>query len=156
MGANIGNNLRALSRITGAELFALEPNQSARERLERDRVVDSSRILNGHASDMEMADGSVDLAFTSGVMIHIHPDHLAAACREMHRVTRRYVVCIEYFADTPQQIPYRGHDEKLFKRDFGGFWLDRHPDLRLLDYGFAWKRVTGLDNVTWWVFEKSA
>ena len=55
----------------------------------------------------------------------------------------------------PETIPYRGHTEALFKRDFGSFWLDCFPDLRVLDYGFFWKRLTGLDNLTWWLFEKS-
>ena len=71
-----------------------------------------------------------------------------------YRVTRRYIVCIEYFSDKPEEIPYRGHDGVLFKRDFGGFWIDNFPDLETRDYGFVWKRVTGLDNLTWWVFEK--
>ena len=98
--------------------------------------------------------GAVDMAFTSGVLIHIHPDQLPASIEEIHRVARRYIVCIEYFSDKPEMIPYRGHDDRLFKRDFGGLYLDRFPDLQLLDYGFAWKRVTGLDNLTWWLFEK--
>ena len=57
----------------------------------------------------------------------------------------------------------RGHDRRffgfrfrLFKRDFGGFWLDNFPDLQVVKYGFSWKRLTGLDNLTWWVFEKRA
>ena len=51
-------------------------------------------------------------------------------------------------------IPYRGQEGLLFKRDFGGLWLDSFPSLRTVAYGFAWKRVTGVDNLTWWLFEK--
>lgn len=51
-------------------------------------------------------------------------------------------------------FPYRGHDDRLFKRDFGGYWLDHFSDLWTVAYGFAWKRITGLDNLTWWLFEK--
>ena len=97
---------------------------------------------------------AVDFAFTSGVLIHIHPDDLLAACRDIHRVTRRYIGCLEYFSAEPEEVRYRDRDGLLFKRDFGGFWLDNFPDLRTLEYGFAWKRLTGLDNVTWWLFEK--
>lgn len=155
VGANIGLNLRALSRITTAELHAVEPNAKARQVLVEDGVVPADRVLDGLASQIPLADGAVDLAFTAGVLIHIHPRDLPASCREIHRVSRRYVVCSEYFADREQEIPYRGKTEALFKRDFGGFWLDSFPDLRLLDYGFAWKRTTGLDNLTWWLFEKT-
>ena len=42
----------------------------------------------------------------------------------------------------------------LFKRDFGALWMDRFHGLRIVDYGFFWKRATGLDNLTWWLFEK--
>jgi len=154
VGANIGLNLRALRRLTGAELHALEPNAKARSILERDGVLPAANIHDAIASAIPLADGAVDLAFTSGVLIHIHPDNLLASCREIHRVARRYVVCVEYFSGREEEIHYRGHDSALFKRDFGGFYLDNFPDLKLLDYGFAWKRVTGLDNLTWQVFRK--
>ena len=74
--------------------------------------------------------------------------------REARRVARRYIVCIEYFSDKTEEITYRGHRGMLFKRDFGGFWLDNFPDLEVRDYAFAWKRATGLNNLTWWLFEK--
>ena len=144
VGSNIGNNLRALRTLTGAEMYAVEPNEQAR----------STLVSDGLATKIGLADNAVDLALTSGVLIHIHPDDLLASCAEIHRVSRRYIACIEYFSDKPEAIPYRGHSDKLFKRDFGGFWLDNFADLRVCDYGFFWKRLTGLDNLTWWLFEK--
>ena len=72
----------------------------------------------------------------------------------MYRVSNRYIVCIEYFSDKPEEIEYRGQSGMLWKRDFGSFWMEQHPDLKLLDYGFFWRRATGLDNLTWWLWEK--
>ena len=100
------------------------------------------------------ADPQADLAFTCGVLIHVHPDDLAQACRELHRVARRHLLCIEYFAQKPEAIPYRGREDLLFKRDFGGFWLDQFPALEVVDVGFLWKRTTGWDDATWWLFRK--
>jgi pseudaminic acid biosynthesis-associated methylase len=154
VGANIGLNLRALRRISEASFFALEPNAKARSALVAEGIAPANNVLDGLASSIPLPDGKVDLAFTSGVLIHIHPSKLLASCREVHRVTRQYLVCIEYFSDKDEEIVYRGHAEALFKRDFGGFYLDNFSDLRVLDYGFAWKRLTGLDNLTWWLFEK--
>lgn len=154
VGSNIGNNLRALRTLTGAEMYALEPNAEARRILVEDAVVPAEHAFDGFAAGIPMGDGEVDMAFTSGVLIHIHPDQLLASMREIHRISRRYIVCIEYFSDKPEMIPYRGKDDRLFKRDFGGYYLDNFPDLLVVDYGFAWKRVTGLDNLTWSVFEK--
>ena len=154
VGANLGINLKALEQLTSAELFAVEPNALARAKLMENQVVSASNISDCLAHDLRFPDESFDLVFTSGVLIHVHPDNLLSSCSEIHRVTRRYIVCIEYFSDKPEEIHYRGYDELLFKRDFGSFWLDNFPDLETKDYGFAWKRVTGLDNPTWWVFEK--
>lgn len=154
VGANVGANLRALAALSEAELFAVEPNDHARKILVRDGVVNEANVREGVAANMDIPDDAVDMAFTSGVLIHIHPDDLLASCREIHRVSRRYIVCIEYFSDKPEEIGYRDQPGLLFKRDFGGFWLDGFADLRVLGYGFRWKRVTGLDNLTWWLFEK--
>lgn len=154
VGANLGINLRALRSLTDARFYAVEPNEMARAMLVRDGIVAADDVCGGTASNIDFPAGVADLAFTSGVLIHIHPDQLLASCREIHRCARRYIACAEYFSQKPESIPYCGHEDVLFKRDFGGFWMDSFPDLRLLDCGFAWKRTTGLDDLTWWLFEK--
>ncbi len=154
IGANLGVNLRALRQLSPARRLAVEPNDKARAVLVRDGVVAADDVRGGLASHIDFPDGVADLAFTSGVLIHIHPDHLPQSLKEIHRCANRWIGCIEYFSDKPEMIPYRGHEDRLFKRDFGGLWLDSFPDLRIVAYGFAWKRVTGLDNLTWWLFEK--
>jgi pseudaminic acid biosynthesis-associated methylase len=154
VGANVGLNLRALGRLVPAELYALEPNALARQRLVDDKVVPPARAMAGSGEAIPLADRSVDLVFTCGVLIHVPPEALAATCRDIHRVAARFVLAIEYFSDEPVEKLYRGETGALFKRDFGGFWLDQHPGLELLDYGFFWKRATNLDNLTWWLFRK--
>ena len=149
IGANNGINLRAINALTSAELFAVEPNNVARKSL-ADIVPDA---LDNVASNIELSDNSVDLAFTSGVLIHIPPDELLPSCQEIYRVARKHICCIEYFSDVPEEKTYRD-GEVLWKRDFGSYWLDNFPDLEVADYGFAWKRMTGLDNLTWWLFSK--
>jgi pseudaminic acid biosynthesis-associated methylase len=156
VGANIGLNLRALRLLIGAKFIALEPNANARQRLVADGVVAAEMALDGLGDAIPLGAGAVDMAFTSGVLIHVHPDNLLATCKELHRVSRRYIACIEYFSDKPEEVLYRGETKALFKRDFGGFYLDNFPDLRVLDYGFSWKRFSGLDNLTWWLFDKRA
>ena len=155
VGANIGLNLRALRHLTDAELYAVEPNEKALSILLRDAVLPADHIKRSQAAALDWPNDAVDFVFCSGVLIHIHPDNLLAACREMHRVARRHLACSEYFSDRAEVVHYRGHDNMLFKRDFGSFWLDNFPDLRIVDYGFSWRRTTGLDNPTWWLFEKT-
>lgn len=154
VGCNIGLNLRALPRLTGAELHAVEPNDKARARLLADKVIPTANLRAGAGQKLPFPDASFDLVFTSGVLIHVHPDDLDAVCGEIHRVSRRWILCSEYFSTRPESIPYRGRDDLLFKRDFGGFYLDRFPDLECAASGFLWRRTTGLDDATWQVFRK--
>ena len=69
-----------------------------------------------------------------------------------HRVSKKYIITIEYFSDKPTEIEYG--DVLLKKRDYGSIWLDNFSNISLVGYGFFWKRITGLDNVHWWIFEK--
>ncbi len=154
VGANIGVNLRALRTLSTARFYALEPNDKARDVLVQSKVVAAEDVRAGTAAAIDFPAGTADLVFTSGVLIHIHPDQLKVSMTEIHRCSARWIVSIEYFSDKPEMIPYRGYDDVLFKRDFGGLWLDTFPDLRPAACGFAWKRMTGLDNLTWWLFEK--
>lgn len=154
VGCNIGMNLHVLDRLTGARLFGLEPNGSARAELASSGLLPADQILDATAEEIPLADGSVDLVFTSGVLIHIHPDRLEQAMREVLRVAGKYVLAIEYFNDKPVSIPYRGRDDLLFKRDFGKTYLELDPTLRPVAQGFFWKEVTGLDNLTWWLFRR--
>jgi len=94
------------------------------------------------------------MAFTSGVLIHVEPGRLVATLDEIHRVSSKYILAAEYFSPRPEALTYRGQDGLLFKNDFGGLYMDRFPDLKLMDYGFFWKRVSGIDDITWWLFRK--
>ena len=154
VGPNIGLNIRAMKLLCDAEYFAVEPNAKAREILIKENILAQENLQNGFAGDLLLPEKPFYLSFTSGVLIHIHPDDLLDACTNIHKSTGKYIVCSEYFSDRPETIEYRGHGDKLFKRDYGSFWLDNFPDLKCLGYGFEWKKLTGHDNFTWWVFEK--
>jgi hypothetical protein len=71
----------------------------------------------------------------------------------MVRCSRRWVLCGEYHAEYTVEVPYRGQEGALFKRDYGRLFLELFPDLTLRDQGFL-GRDDGWDDVTWWVLEK--
>jgi pseudaminic acid biosynthesis-associated methylase len=159
VGSNIGLNLLCLNELFQGkkQLFAVEPNKKALEKLTSQVRLKLAGVWNCDAFHLPLADSEVDLVFTSGVLIHIAPDDLGRATDEIVRVARKYVLCIEYFSHQPVEVPYRDRQGLLFKRDFGGFYLDRYPQLRWVDYGFIWQREFRLfDNLHWWLFEKQA
>ncbi|MBO9545382.1 pseudaminic acid biosynthesis-associated methylase [Caulobacter sp.] len=154
VGPNVGLNLRGLAAVSDAELWGIEPNGAARKQLLEDGVLPAERLFEGFGHTIPLADGAVDMAFTSGVLIHVDPSQLEATMREIHRVSAKYVFCAEYFSPKPETITYRGEQDLLFKNDFGSLYLDLFPDLVLVDCGFFWRRTTVMDDTTWWLFRK--
>ncbi len=151
VGANIGVNLLALARSTDAMLYAVEPYEEAHRRLVGllgPRLAGSAVAV---AQQLPYADASMDFVFTSGVLIHVAPDDLPTAMAEIHRVSRRYIWCSEYFAKQPEVLTYRGKAGLLFKRDFGGLYIELFPGLRPLAQGFFWSATTPYDDTTWWL-----
>ena len=70
--------------------------------------------------------------------------------------TLRYVLLAEYYNKTPVDIEYRGYKNKLFKRDFAGELLSKHPEMSLVDYGFCYHRDNLFPNgdITWFLMQK--
>lgn len=151
IGCNVGHNLVAISKIGGFQLVGLEPSKYAV--LQGRSSSNAISILEGNAFDIPFKDGYFDLVFTSGVLIHISLTDLSKAIDEMYRVSNKYVLVIEYFAEEETAIPYRGHNNLLWKRDFKKHFLVRYPTLKLLQNGY-WNKEDGFDRTHWWLFEK--
>lgn len=152
-GSNIGLNLRALKQLLpNCKLSAIEINQKAVEVLkEQDVKVYAQSIL-----DFE-PDYKRDLAFIKGVLIHINPDELQNVYQKLYSSSKKYILVAEYFNPTPVAIPYRGHNDRLFKRDFAGEMLDKFKDLELVDYGFLYHKDNNdylYDDINWFLMKK--
>ncbi len=154
VGCNLGLNLRVLPRLFDVEMSAIEPNETARQRLITDGVLPAERLHAGFGDSIPVPDGAVELAYTIGVLIHVPPANLHATMDEIVRVSSKYVLCSEYFSPRAETLTYRGKEGLLFRNDFGRVYMDRHPELKLVDYGFFWSKATGLDDTTWWLFKK--
>lgn len=151
VGCNRGHNLVALTQVlgSGAEIVGVEPCPYA---LDQARSAgDSIRVLPGNILDLPFADGSFDLVFTCGVLIHIALSDLPRALAELHRVSRRFLMAGEYFAETETTIHYRGHDDMLWKRNFPEHFEKQFDDLSMIRSGL-WK--WGDDDTQWWLFQK--
>ena len=153
-GANIGMNLRALKLLyPEQDQHAIEINTIAARELST--FVPSGQVLNGSILDYRPI-RTFDLVLIKGVLIHIHPEALSKVYDRLHRCTGKYLLMCEYYNPTPVAVPYRGHSDRLFKRDFCGELLDLYPDLGLVDYGFSYRRDAKFpqDDITWFLIEK--
>lgn len=154
VGCNVGQNLKAISVLSNASLFGCDVNSKALDHCIMSGILSQSNAIQCPAENLDIiASASKDIVFTSGVLIHINPSSLNLVTDHIVRIASKYVICIEYFADKEESVNYRGNDDVLFKRDFGSYYLDKYPELELVNYGFSWRRDTGLDNLTWWIFK---
>lgn len=154
VGGGAGDNLRAIDMIyersrQPVRLMSCDPNEAARK-----AMADVATVLPGDLSQLPYSDDAADLVFTSGVLIHVPPTDLDRALSEIYRVSKRWVLSIEYFNAVPDEVLYRGQSGMLWRRDWGEAWLAKFPDLKPIGVGFCWKRTTGLDNLTWILFDK--
>lgn len=153
-GANIGMNLRALQLLfPGIHCSGIEINKMAAAEL--GNLIGQDAVFNGAISDFE-PNKQADLALIKGVLIHINPQQLNVVYEKLYETSNRYILVAEYYNPSPVSISYRGHSDKLFKRDFAGEMLDIYPNLDLVDYGFAYHRDNKYpqDDITWFLMEK--
>ncbi len=153
IGCKRGHNLVALAEILGedSEVVGVEPNRYARE-LARASSIKVS-VLNGHSFDLPFKDGYFDLVFTAGVLIHISLENLPSALSEVYRVSKRYILAIEYFAEQETALEYRGHNDLLWKRNFLAHYQSQFAGLMLVRSGY-WGPEHGFDRTQWWLLEK--
>lgn len=154
-GCNIGRNIEQIKRVLpDAKPSIIEISEPAF------RFVTAHHnfvgAYNGPILDSEFEQKSFDLVFTMGVLIHINPDQLLDHMEKMFGYSKKYILIGEYFNRTPMTIEYQGEKDKLYKRDFGKFFIENF-EVKLLDYGFLWGHIydsAGFDDITWWLFEK--
>ena len=152
-GANLGKNLVVIKELMPhVELSAVEINQKAVEKL---KLLDVEKVYCQSILDYAV-DYERDFVLSKGVLIHINPDRLQDVYDLLYKTSRRYICLAEYYNPKPVKVDYRGHKNKLFKRDFAGEMLDRFKDLKLLDYGFVYHRDNNFpqDDINWFLLEK--
>lgn len=153
LGCNIGLNLRAIQRLRPeVSLSGVEINQKA---VTLARKNENLEIINDSIIGFE-SPVCYDFVFTAGVLIHIDPKYLPEIYDTLYRLSSKYILVYEYYNPEPVVMTYRGHDNKLFKRDFAGEMLDRFPSLLLKKYGFVYHRDSDFpdDDLNWFLMEK--
>jgi pseudaminic acid biosynthesis-associated methylase len=153
LGANIGMNLQALRLLfPQTEFHAVEINAKACVEL---RKLPDVSVVNSSILEYLPA-RTFDLVLIKGVLIHLDPQVLSQAYDIIFKASHRYVLLTEYYSPSPVEVSYRGHRDRLFKRDFAGELMARHPELVLLDYGFRYRGDPKWpqDDTTWFLLEK--
>lgn len=153
-GANIGMNLKALKLLYPTiELSGIEINEQAATSLKQD--LGEANVFHGSIYDSSFTQHA-QLSLIKGVLIHIQPEMLPVVYEKLYQASTRYILVAEYYNPQPVTLNYRGHEDRLFKRDFAGELLEKYADLQLVDYGFAYRKDPAFpqDDITWFLMEK--
>jgi pseudaminic acid biosynthesis-associated methylase len=151
VGCNVGANLRwIVDRVSPRDVYGIDINESALDTIRRRLRVNA---IWSPARELPFRDRYFDLVFTAGVLIHQPETTLPLVMAEVVRTSRRYVLALEYHANETVEVPYRGHEGALFKRDYGRLYAELFPELELVESGDLGKDE-GWDEVTWWLFRR--
>ena len=152
IGANVGMNIKALKELIPRSNFTgVEINESACSQLEKLGCA----VHNVSIQELELKD-TFDLVLSKGVLIHLNPDTLESVYQKMYELTNKWILLAEYYNPVPIAIEYRGHSDKLFKRDFAGEILAKYSDLELVASGFAYHLDKfPQDDITWFLIRKN-
>lgn len=130
VGCNSADQLNMLQHQGHDNLYGLEVQEYAFEVAKN--ATKNISLVRGSAFDLPFKDSYFDLVFTSGVLIHIHPDDLPKAMAEIVRTSKKYIWGYEFFNDDMVEIEYRGNDDKHWKGDYAQKYLDLFPELKLV------------------------
>ncbi len=154
LGANIGNNIEALHKLVPAiNLEGIEINAKAASILTNKNIC---KVHNCSISDFK-SNSLFDITFTCGVLIHLNPSILQKAYETLYDYSKKYILINEYYNPDPVEIKYRGHEKRLYKRDFAGELLSKYKDLSLVNYGFFYNRDEKFKvatNTNWFLLKK--
>ena len=148
VGCGAGHNLIALSKAGTYDLHGIDPLQYAVD-------MATSAGLEVSISDcfkIPYPSKAFDLVFTCGVLMHISPEDIDAAVDEMARVSRRYILAIEYLAHKEEMILYRSISNLLWKRDYGKVF-SKHG-LQKIKHWY-WPQGSAFAGCAWWIYQKS-
>lgn len=150
VGCNRGHNLVAIQMVDQSiECYGVDVNESAVNEA-RSQGLD---VQHGSAVDILgfHEPSSMDLVFTAGVLIHISPEDLEDVMRAIATTSSRYVLAVEYASESEEEEPveYRGHSDKLWKRNYGALY--QNMGLRLIS---VTPNAEGFDACTAWLLEK--
>ncbi len=152
-GPNIGLNLLAIQQIIpNSKTAAVEINKQAVKILKN---IPNVQIFNQSILEFQNVT-KYDFVFTKGFLIHMNPKTLSGIYDILYTSAKKYICVIEYYNPTPVSIIYRGHRNKLFKRDFAGEIMSKFPDLMMIDYGFVYHGDPNFpqDDLNWFLMQK--
>lgn len=147
LGCGPGWNLSAIKRAyPDVMVYGADVNEIALAQAEM------AGLAIAHAEEFykEHESSVFDLTMTVGMLIHVAPDDLERTMAGLVGLSAQYVLSVEYESEQEEEVEYRGHTGKLWRRPFGKLYQDM--GLRLID---QWDAGMAFDRCTATLLEKA-
>lgn len=137
VGCNIGENLNLLKKKGFYNLTGIDISEYA---LKKARKYNPDiEYKHGSILDIPFLDNQFDLVFTSGVLIHVHPDDLSQAIEEIYRCSKKYIAGLEFYCPFCKGYNYRNGGVLVWRNDFLKIFLKQFSDLIVIKKKFRIK-----------------
>lgn len=128
IGCNTGHNLSRLKDLCDV-VCGVDINKKALE--EGKKLYPFVKFVEGSSFNLPLYENSFELIFSRGVCIHLHPESILNALNEMKRVSKKFIINIEYGVKDENNL-----NEEVEWRDNLKLWrvnMEKH-----------WKQVSGI------------
>lgn len=157
-GANKSMNLKALKLSQQTiDTHAVEINSETTKQLGLREVIPPSQVHSVSIFDFSSS-RQLNLTFNKSVLINVNPEKLPQIYRKLCISYDRHQLLAEHYNPEPLAIPYRGCNDRLFKRRSGREIMGYHSQMQLLDCGFADRGdpSSPQDDINWFPIQKRA
>jgi spore coat polysaccharide biosynthesis protein SpsF len=124
-GCNVGNNLCGFP--PSFNVYGIDMNKKALRKAREKYPTfhfDEGSIIN-----MPYKDSQFDLVFTRGVLIHVNQNDMPNAIKEILRVSKKWIINIEYFGEDGKMIKWKRGDNLLWYRDMSKWWKSNDVEI---------------------------
>ncbi len=118
IGCNIGNNLSNFPK--NFEVYGFDMSKYALEKAKK--RYPSFKFEIGNMNKIPISDSFFDMVFTRGVLIHIPNMEIDAGLKEMIRISKKWIMNLEYFGKDGEMIKWSRGDELLWYRNMKERW----------------------------------
>jgi len=117
-GCNVGNNLTEFPK--NFDVHGIDMNKLALEKAKK--AYPSFKFQQANIDKIPYPDSFFDVVFTRGILIHIKPENVENAMRELLRVSNNWIFNLEYFGEDEKMIKWKRGDDLLWYRNMKDRW----------------------------------